>query len=78
MFGLSRQEFEQMQRDSEGQRSLACCSSWVCKESDMNQRLNDNNHMFGLLAVFLNWYIVPLWRSDNCLVLKNVLIVSEC
>ena len=28
--------------DSEGQGSLACCSSWGCKESDMTQRLNNN------------------------------------
>ena len=26
-------EFEQTWRDSEGQRSLACCSPWVHKES---------------------------------------------
>ena len=29
--------------DSEGQGSLACCSSWGCKESDTTQRLNNNN-----------------------------------
>ena len=28
-------EFEQTLGDSEGQRSLACCSSWRGKESDM-------------------------------------------
>jgi len=28
-------EFEQTPGDSEGQRSLACCSSWGCKELDM-------------------------------------------
>ena len=27
-------EFEQTQGDSEGQRSLACCSPWGHKESD--------------------------------------------
>ena len=26
-------EFEQTPGDSEGQRSLACCSPWGCKES---------------------------------------------
>ena len=30
---LSGHEFEQTQGDSEGQRSLACCSSWCCKVS---------------------------------------------
>ena len=24
----------------DGQRDLACCSSWSCKESDMTERLN--------------------------------------
>ena len=28
-------EFEQAPGDSEGQGSLACCSSWGCKELDM-------------------------------------------
>ena len=32
---LNRHEFEQTLGDSEGQGSLACCSSWGCKESDM-------------------------------------------
>ena len=29
---LNRHEFEQTLRDSEGQRSLVCCSPWDCKE----------------------------------------------
>ena len=32
---LNGHEFEQTLRDSEGQRSLACCSPWGGKESDM-------------------------------------------
>ena len=35
------QEFEQTLGDSGGQRSLVCCNSWGCKESDMTQRLNN-------------------------------------
>ena len=31
---LNGHEFEQTQGDVAGQRSQACCSSWVCKESD--------------------------------------------
>ena len=31
---------EQTLRNSEGQGSLACCSPWSCKESDMPERLN--------------------------------------
>ena len=37
---LSGLEFPQS-RDGEGQGSLACCSSWVHKESDMTERLNN-------------------------------------
>ena len=32
---LSGQEFERMREDSEGWRSLACCSPWGHKELDM-------------------------------------------
>ena len=35
-------EFEQAPGDSEGQGSLACCSSWGCKESDTAEQLNNN------------------------------------
>ena len=36
-------ECEQALGDGEGQGSLACCSPWGCKESDMTERLNNNN-----------------------------------
>ena len=36
-------EFERTLGGSEGQGSLACCSPWGCKESDMNERVNNNN-----------------------------------
>ena len=35
-------EFEQTPGDSGGQRSLACCSLWGHKESDMTLSLNNN------------------------------------
>ena len=38
--GLNEHELEQTQGDNEGQESLACCSPWGCKESDMTERLN--------------------------------------
>ena len=41
---LSGHEFEQTLEDSKGQRSLACCSPWSRKESDMIQQLNNNNN----------------------------------
>ena len=37
-------EFEQSPGDSEGQGSLACCSPWGRKESDITERLNDNDN----------------------------------
>ena len=33
-------EFEQALRVGEGQGSLACCSPWGCKQSDMTEQLN--------------------------------------
>ena len=35
-------EFEQIQEVGDGQRSLACCTPWGCKESDMTEQLNSN------------------------------------
>ena len=39
---LNGHEFEQVVGDGEGQGSLACCSPWGHKESDMTERLNSN------------------------------------
>ena len=38
---LEGQEFEQTPGDSEGQGSLACCSSWGCTKSDTTSQLNN-------------------------------------
>ena len=38
---LNGHEFGQTPRDGKGQRSLACCSPWGHKESDMTERLNN-------------------------------------
>ena len=37
---LDGQEFEQAPGVGDGQGSLACCSPWGYKESDVNERLN--------------------------------------
>ena len=42
---LSGREFEQALGDGEGQGSLACCSPWGHKESDMTEQLNNNNNI---------------------------------
>ena len=39
---LNGHEFEPTLGDGEGQGSLACCSPWSYKESDMTKQLNDN------------------------------------
>ena len=39
---LNGREFERAPGDCEGQGSLACCSSWGRKESDMTEQLNYN------------------------------------
>ena len=40
---LNEHEFEQAPGDGKGQGSLMCYSPWDHKESDMTQRLNNNN-----------------------------------
>ena len=40
---FSGYEFEQTPRGGEGQGSLACCSPWDHKESDMTGQLDNNN-----------------------------------
>ena len=37
---LDRYEFEQVPGVGDGQGSLACCSPWGCKESDVTEQLN--------------------------------------
>ena len=47
---LNGHEFEQTLGDGEGQGSLACCSPQGRKESDMTERLNNNNKKHGGLC----------------------------
>ena len=39
---LSGHEFEKTLGDDEGQGSLACCSPWGRRESDMTEQLNNS------------------------------------
>ena len=48
---LNAHEFEQALGDGEGQGSLLCFSPWSLKESDMIQRLNNNNNSFLCVGV---------------------------
>ena len=43
---LNGHEFEQTPGDSEGQGSLACCSPWGHKKSDVTEQLNNNEISF--------------------------------
>ena len=49
---LDGQEFEQTPGDSEGQGSLACCSSWVA-ELDTTKQLNHNSEKTASLLVYI-------------------------
>ena len=52
---LNGHEFEQTLGDGKGQGSLACCSSWGYKESDMTECLN--NKKTELITIFLSFDI---------------------
>ena len=39
---LNGNKFQQTLRGGEGQESLACCSPWGHKESDMTEQLNNH------------------------------------
>ena len=43
---LDGHEFEQALGVSDGQGSLACCSPWGCKESDLTERLNWTDSLY--------------------------------
>jgi len=38
-------DFVQALEDDEGQKSLACCSPWGCKELDITERLKNNKYL---------------------------------
>ena len=63
---LEGHEFEQALGDSEGQGSLACCSPWGCKGSDMPQQANNNkNEKFWIFEQAKDSVI-----SSNCKILN--------
>ena len=59
---LNGHEFEQTPRDGEGQESLACCSQWGQKKSDMTEWLNQNGLLYGptLTTVHDYWKTIAL------------------
>ena len=60
---LNGHEFEQSPGDSKGQGSLACCGPWGGKESDMTQRLNNNNN--NKLCASCLWFLVEFGQWET-------------
>ena len=50
--------FGQTPGNGEGQGSLACCSPWGCKESDMTERRNKSNMSYFMRSSFLYFRIL--------------------
>ena len=50
---LNGHEFEQTPGDGEGQESLACCTPWGCKESDMADDWTTTNQIPGRWGLHL-------------------------
>ena len=71
---LHGHEFEQAPGDGEGQGSLACCSSWGCKKSDVTWLLNSNNSLFSQHLVNTSAVAVtPFLHVCMCSVLSDSL-----
>ena len=56
---LDGHEFAQTPGDK-GQGSLACCSPWGCKESDMTEQLNNNNKATNIGTGFI---LIQKWTD---------------
>ena len=56
---LSGHESEQTAGDSEGQRSLECCSPWGHKESDTTEWLKNNMDWF-IICYYPGWGAIPI------------------
>ena len=54
----------------DGQGGLACCRSWGCKESDMNERLNETE----LFTYFVIFCYLKILVSGYF----NIIILSVC
>ena len=67
---LNEHEFEQALGDGERQRSLACCSPWGHKESDVTERLNNNNKKSSPYPKLYKLY--PILYSRSFLILHFI------
>ena len=55
---LNGHEFEQALGDGEGQGSLACCSPWSGKESDMTEQLYNNSQD---IKIYYKARVIEMW-----------------
>ena len=82
---VNEHEFKQTPGDSEGQRSLICCSPWDCKKLDLIYQLNNNNiekcficlseYQFLRMPTTSNLAFVycPLCLQSHCFILLSTL-----
>ena len=61
---LNGHEFEQALGDREGHGSLACCSSWGHKKSDLTEQLNDNNKACKL-SFWTKKFFTGVWQLET-------------
>ena len=66
---LNGHDVEQAPGVGDGQGSLACCSPWGRKKSDMTERLNWTNQFFGIKVTFFH-FLSPM-RLVQSLVLEK-------
>ena len=50
---------------SEGQGSLACCTSWGCKESDTTELLNSSNKGEVIFKIVCGKEWCDIWNLDE-------------
>ena len=69
---LDGHEFEQAPGVDDGHRSLACCSSWGCKESDMTERLKWTEQNFLSL-----YHLFPTEKQTHISILDSLMTQSK-
>ena len=62
---LNGHESEQTLGDSEGQGILVCCSPWACKQSDITEKLNNNNLSgSGLFSRYIFTFLITIFMHS--------------
>ena len=66
-YQLNGHELEQALGDGEGQGSLACCSPWGHKESDMTEQLN-NKSLYQNLHLLMSILLMRIFSESAVIV----------